>query len=140
MVRGCRSPKTPRLHELFRGVCANFCLLPCDMSQKLSNNCSEKNLFGLTSFLGGWLFLLWLAGTSKHFQKHHEHGSLLLYSLSSCRPYHLKSWDQCSDCDELGKPDVLQPCGHANLHTWSGAVDFCPTTKIAHNSKRRDKI
>ena len=36
--------------ELFRKVCANFCLLPCDTSQEPNGNCSE-NLFRCTFFL-----------------------------------------------------------------------------------------
>ena len=41
--------KTPCLHELFRKVRANFCLLPCEASQETNGNCSAKlvqmNLF-----------------------------------------------------------------------------------------------
>ena len=36
--------KTPRLHELFQKVRANFSLVPCDASQEPNGNCS-KNLF-----------------------------------------------------------------------------------------------
>ena len=55
--------KTPRLHELFQKVRANFCLLPCDASQEPNGNCSEK-LFQMKFFiwvvdLFGWIFLLW---------------------------------------------------------------------------------
>ena len=50
------TPKTPRLHELFRKIRANFCLLPCDTSQEPNGNCSEKlvqtNLFYFGWFLG----------------------------------------------------------------------------------------
>ena len=35
-------PKTPRLHELFRKVCANFGFLPCETSQEPNGNCSEN--------------------------------------------------------------------------------------------------
>ena len=49
--------KTPRLHELFRKVRANFCLLPCDASQEPDGNCSEKlvqmNFFILGGFFRG---------------------------------------------------------------------------------------
>ena len=34
--------KTLRLRELFQKVCANFCLVPCNMSQEPNANCSEK--------------------------------------------------------------------------------------------------
>ena len=36
--------KTPRLHEHFRKVRVNFCLLPCDASQEPNANCSEKRV------------------------------------------------------------------------------------------------
>ena len=49
--------KTPRLHELFRKVRANFRLLLCDASQEPNGNSSEKlvqmNIFILDGFLSG---------------------------------------------------------------------------------------
>ena len=49
--------QTPRLHEFFRKVRANFCLLPCDASQEPIGNCSEKllqmNFFTLGGFCKG---------------------------------------------------------------------------------------
>ena len=47
--------KTPRLHELFRKVRTNFCLLPCDASQELSGNCSEKRV-QMSVFYFRWTF------------------------------------------------------------------------------------
>ena len=44
--------KTPRSHERFRKVRANFCLLLCDMSQDVTRNCSEK-LVQMNSFISG---------------------------------------------------------------------------------------
>ena len=53
--------KTRRLRELFRKVRANFCLLPCEISQEPSRNCSEKliqlNFLTWVDF-GGWSLLL----------------------------------------------------------------------------------
>ena len=40
--RTTKKKKTPRLHELFRRVRANFCLPPRDTSQEPGRNCSEK--------------------------------------------------------------------------------------------------
>ena len=45
--------KTPRSHELFREVRANFCLLPCEASQELNRNCSEKLVQMNFFILGG---------------------------------------------------------------------------------------
>ena len=48
--------------ELFRQVRANFCLLPCDMSQEPNGNCSEKKTYSdefSISFDFGWFFLFW---------------------------------------------------------------------------------
>ena len=62
--RGPKTHKTPRLHELFRKVRVNFCLLPCDASQEPNGNCSEKNLFRWTFLFWvaffGWILLLWV--------------------------------------------------------------------------------
>ena len=47
--------KRPRLHELYRKkIRANFCLLPCDMSQELSRHCSEKRV-RMNLFDSGWI-------------------------------------------------------------------------------------
>ena len=47
--------KTLRLHELFRKVRANFCLLSSDTSQEPNGNCSEK-LVQMNFFILGWNF------------------------------------------------------------------------------------
>ena len=47
--------KTPRSHELFREVRANFCLLHCDTSQEPTGNCSEK-LVQMNFFIWGGFF------------------------------------------------------------------------------------
>ena len=48
--------KTPRLCELFRKACVNFCLLPCDTNQEPKRNCSEElvqmNFCYFAGFLG----------------------------------------------------------------------------------------
>ena len=37
------TPKeTPRLHDFFRKVRVNFCLLPCGTNQEADRNCSQK--------------------------------------------------------------------------------------------------
>ena len=58
IIRGPKSRntnKTPRLHELFRKIRANFCLLPCDKSQEPKGNCSEK-LVQMNFFMLGGFF------------------------------------------------------------------------------------
>ena len=51
--------KTQRSRGLFRKVCANFCLLPCEASQEPKRNCSEKTRSdGLLYF--GWILLVWI--------------------------------------------------------------------------------
>ena len=45
--------KTPRLHELFRKVRANFSLLSCDTSQEPNGHCSEKLVQMNFFILGG---------------------------------------------------------------------------------------
>ena len=68
--------ESPRLHELFRIVCANFCLLSCGMSQKTQQRlfrktCSDElSCFG-SDFLG-WIFspydyLEWGHSYAEHF-------------------------------------------------------------------------
>ena len=47
--------KTPRSHELFRKVRANFCLLLCDASQEHNENCSEE-LVQMNFFILGGFF------------------------------------------------------------------------------------
>ena len=47
--------KTPRSHELFRKVRANFSLLSCDTSQEPSGNCSDK-LVQMNFFILGGFF------------------------------------------------------------------------------------
>ena len=64
-LKTCRGPnthpksrntkKTPRLHELFRKVRANFSLLSCDTSQEPNRNCSNK-LVQMNVFYFGWIF------------------------------------------------------------------------------------
>ena len=51
--------KTPRLHDFFRKVRANFCLLPCDTSQEPNGYCSDK-FVQMNSFYFGWMFLIFL--------------------------------------------------------------------------------
>ena len=77
--------KIRRLHEPFREVRADFCLLPCDTSQEPSGNCSEKlvqmNIVFWVNFIG-WTFLL------NQKPKHYLHKEFRdsLYKLSPLLP------------------------------------------------------
>ena len=67
-----RNTKNTAFTELVQRVRANFCLLPCDMSQEPNGNCSEKlvqmNLLMLGGFWGVDFPPLSVWGTVDHLQ------------------------------------------------------------------------